>query len=88
MKRKLLNASLTLLFGIFSLSVFSQTSDPLLLQIANEKITKNEFVKVFEKNNIKSEKPDAKALEEYLDLYINFRLKVTEAKALGMDTVK
>lgn len=88
MKRKLLNASLTLLFGIFALSVFSQNSDPLLLQIANEKITKNEFVKVFEKNNIKSEKPDAKALEEYLDLYINFRLKVTEAKALGMDTVK
>ncbi len=88
MKRKLLNASLTLLFGIFALSVFSQASDPLLLQIANEKITKNEFIKVFEKNNIKSEKPDKKALEEYLDLYINFRLKVTEAEALGMDTVK
>ena len=88
MQRKLLNASLTLLLGVFSLSVFSQTSDPLLLQIANEKITKNEFIKVFDKNNIKSEKPDKKALEEYLDLYINFRLKVNEAKALGMDTVK
>ena len=88
MKRKLLNASLILLLGVFSLSVFSQTSDPLLLQIAKEKITKNEFIKVFEKNNIKSEKPDKKALEEYLDLYINFRLKVTEAEALGMDTVK
>jgi len=88
MKHKLFNASLTLLFGIFSFSVFSQNSDPLLLQIANEKITKNEFIKVFEKNNIKNEKPDNKALEEYLDLYINFRLKVTEAKALGMDTLK
>ena len=68
MKRILLNASLILLLGIFSLSVFSQTSDPLLLQIANEKITKSEFIKVFEKNNIKSEKPDKKALEEYLSL--------------------
>jgi len=88
MKRKIFNASLTLLFGIFSLSVFSQSADPVLLQVANEKVTKNEFIKVYEKNNIKSEKPDAKALEEYLDLFINFKLKVTEAEALGMDTLK
>jgi peptidyl-prolyl cis-trans isomerase SurA len=87
MKRTLFNASLIFLFGIFSLSVFSQSSDPVLIQIANEKVTKNEFIKVFEKNNIKNEKPDNKALEEYLDLYINFRLKVAEAKALGMDTI-
>lgn len=88
MKRKLFNAVLTFLFGIFTLSVFSQSADPVLLQVANEKITKNEFIKVYEKNNIKSEKPDNKALEEYLDLYTNFRLKVTEAEALGMDTIK
>ena len=88
MKQKLFNASLTLIFSILFLSVFSQSADPVLLQVANEKITKNEFIKVFEKNNIKSEKPDNKALEEYLDLFTNFRLKVTEAEALGMDTVK
>ena len=88
MKRKLLNTSLSLLFGLFTISVFSQATDPVLLQIANEKVTKNEFIKVFEKNNLKSEKPDNKAIEEYLDLYTNFRLKVIEAKALGMDTVK
>ena len=88
MKRKLLNASLHF-YLVFSLYRFSaKATDPVLLQVANEKITKNEFIKVFEKNNIKSEKPDNKALEEYLDLYTNFRLKVTEAKALGMDTVK
>lgn len=88
MKRTLLNASLTFLIGIISLSALSQGTDPVLLQVANEKVTKNEFVKVFEKNNIKGEKPDNKAIEEYLDLYINFRLKVTEAKNLGMDTIK
>ena len=88
MKQNLLTASLTLLLGIFTLSVFSQQTDPVLLQVANEKITKGGFIKVFEKNNTKSEKPDSKALEEYLDLFINFRLKVTEAKTLGMDTAK
>jgi len=88
MKQKIFNASLTLLFSIVTLSVFSQSTDPVLLQVANEKITKNEFIKVYEKNNIKSEKPDSKALEEYLVLYTNFRLKVIEAQALGMDTVE
>ncbi len=88
MKRILVNAFLTILFGSFSLSVLCQSADPVLLQVANEKITKSEFIKVYEKNNVKSEKPDTKALEEYLDLYINFRLKVTEAEALGMDTLK
>lgn len=87
MKQIFFKALLTLLCGVFTLSAFSQSNDPVLLQVANEKITKSEFVKVYEKNNIKSEKPDAKALDEYLDLYTNFRLKVTEAEALGMDTI-
>jgi peptidyl-prolyl cis-trans isomerase SurA len=69
-------------------SIFGQANDPVLLQVANENISKSEFVKVFEKNNTRKEQPDTKALEEYLDLYINFRLKVAEAKALGMDTLK
>ena len=88
MKRKLFNASLTLALSILSLSAFSQSADPVLLQIAGEKVTRNEFIKVFEKNNIKDTDTDQKALDEYLDLYINFRLKVTEARALGMDTIK
>lgn len=88
MKRNLLHAALTLFLSISGLVVFSQSADPVLLQIAGEKITKNDFIKVFEKNNIKNEKTDSNALKEYLDLYINFRLKVTEAKSLGMDTIK
>jgi peptidyl-prolyl cis-trans isomerase SurA len=88
MKRTLFNATLTILIGIFSLSASGQGTDPVLLQVANEKVTKNEFIKVFEKNNTQSQKPDNKAIEEYLDLFINFRLKVTEAKNLGMDTIK
>ncbi len=88
MKQTMLKATITALISIFSLSVFSQTNDPVLLQVANEKVTKNEFVKIFEKNNVKNEKADKEALEEYLDLFVNFRLKVTEAKSLGMDTIK
>jgi peptidyl-prolyl cis-trans isomerase SurA len=68
--------------------IYAQSTQEPLLDIAGEKISKEEFLKVYQKNNIKGEALDRKAVEEYLDLYINFRLKVREATSLGMDTIK
>ncbi len=68
------------------LSAIAQNSD-VLMTIGNEKVSKSEFEYVFKKNNKNSDKADEKSLREYLDLYINFKLKVIEAKSLGMDTV-
>jgi peptidyl-prolyl cis-trans isomerase SurA len=63
-------------------------NDPVLLIVAKDTVTKSEFLAVYNKNNIKKEAVlDKKSLEEYLDLYVNFKLKVNEAEALGMDTV-
>ena len=42
---------------------------------------------VYEKNNVKSEVIDKKSVDEYLDMFINFELKVTEAESLKMDTL-
>jgi peptidyl-prolyl cis-trans isomerase SurA len=68
-------------------SLYAQNSD-VLMTIGKENVTKKEFEYVFKKNNNKNaSKPDEKSLREYLDLYINFKLKVIEAKSLGMDTV-
>jgi peptidyl-prolyl cis-trans isomerase SurA len=65
---------------------FAQQKD-VLITIGNDKISKQEFENVYRKNNAKQAKADEKTLREYLDLYINFRLKVKEAEALGLDTV-
>ena len=62
-------------------------TDPVMLTIAGENVTRSEFEKVFLKNN-RDEKKDQKALEEYLNLFINYKLKVKEARDLGLDTVK
>lgn len=68
-------------------SLMAQSSD-VLMTIGKENVTKKEFEYVFKKNNNKNAaNPDEKSLREYLDLYINFKLKVIEAKSLGMDTV-
>jgi peptidyl-prolyl cis-trans isomerase SurA len=62
--------------------------DPVLLIVSNDTVTKSEFLAVYNKNNIKKETViDKKSLEEYLQLYVNFKLKVKEAESLGMDTV-
>ena len=88
MKRNLTIWLTTFALLCFGQAVKSQSNDPILLQVAGENITKSEFLKVYNKNISKNEVNDKKALEEYLDLYTNFRLKVAEAKALGMDTIK
>jgi peptidyl-prolyl cis-trans isomerase SurA len=66
----------------------AQEKDPVILTIAGENIPKSEFERVFRKNNNKDSTYDKKAVEDYLQLYINYKLKVKEALELGMDTVK
>ncbi len=62
--------------------------DPVILTIAGENVPKSEFERVFKKNNTKDSVYDKKAVDDYLQLYINYKLKVREALDLGMDTAK
>lgn len=58
---------------------------PVLMTIADEKVPLSEFDRVFRKNNRDSVFTE-KSVREYLDLFINFKLKVKEAESLRMDT--
>lgn len=73
---------------ILNFAAFGQkkADNKVLMQIGNEKVMVKEFMDVFTKNNVQNEVIDKKSLDEYLDLYINFRLKVMEAMALKLDT--
>jgi len=93
MKTNLTKVFLTIAVAISITSVFAQgnqkksTEDPVLLTVAGEKITKSEFLSVYNKNNLKNDIIDKKSLEEYLELFVNFKLKVKEAESMGLDTV-
>src|SRR5258706_13570075 len=53
----------------------------VLFTLSNEKVTAGEFVKVYQKTNVSGEADfSEKSLRDYLDLYVNFRLKVKEAR--------
>jgi peptidyl-prolyl cis-trans isomerase SurA len=66
----------------------SKSSDPAIMTIANEDVSKSEFERVFKKNNTKETSYDRKSVTDYVQLYINYKLKVKEALELGMDTAK
>ena len=58
-----------------------------LITIGDKEISAREFMDTYEKNNVKTDVLDKKNIDEYLDLYVDFKLKVTEAEDLKMDTV-
>ncbi len=67
----------------FSARSVAQTTEPLFW-IAEEPYFSEEFVYAFNKNRqATSASTTEKDLQEYLERYINFRLKVKEAKTLG-----
>lgn len=68
-----------------SMLVFSQ--EKILLEIDNEKITADEFLHIYKKNNTNSDAMTYQAMNEYMDLFINFKLKVHEAGIKGLDTL-
>lgn len=61
--------------------------DPVLMTINGEPVMLSEFMYIYEKNNQESSL-EKKTMEEYLELFINFKLKVTEAIAQGVDTTE
>jgi len=88
MKKLLVYCSFILLILGWSIPVRSQVNnDDVLMTIGGKKITVGEFISIYHKNNPKGETPDKKNIDEYLDLYINFKLKVREAEDLGFDTI-
>ena len=57
-----------------------------VLTIGNENISLDEFKSIFYKNN-QSTEISKEYLDEYMNLFVNFKLKVIEAEELGLDTI-
>lgn len=84
MKRILLAVS-ALCVGI---SLFAQqTPNPVLMTINGKAVTRAEFEYAYNKNNNLEGAVEQKSMREYLDMFINYKLKVAAAEALRMDTL-
>ena len=74
---------LSILCGVFAFAISAQD----LLTIDNQNISLDEFKNVFYKNNNNTELTK-EYLDEYMQLFVNFKLKVKEADELGLDTIE
>ena len=100
MNRSLLIKSLVMPVALLAInSATAQTKKPLaatetvktdavLMTIGSSKVTVSEFENVYHKNNTKEGTMDTKSLNDYVELFVNFKLKVKEAEELGLDTAK
>ncbi|MCX7986740.1 MAG: peptidylprolyl isomerase, partial [Bacteroidales bacterium] len=74
------------IFYYFNHVTLAQKNDPVIVTIGPKKITQSEFLRTYTKNNPDG-KFDRKSLNDYMELFINFKLKVIEAENQGMDTL-
>lgn len=68
------------------LSICAQ-DDPVLMTIDGKSVNLSEFTYIYEKNNGKSADYSRESINEYLDLFTKFKLKVSKAKELKLDTI-
>lgn len=68
-------------------SVCSQTYAQELMTIGKEKVNLDEFLRIYQKNNQSANSFSEKEINEYLDLFTLFKMKLQEAKRLRLDTL-
>ena len=83
MKSKLLIGAMLLCGNI----VFAQVDDPVVMKINGQPVSRSEFEYSFNKNNSEGV-IDKKSVDEYVDLLVNYKLKVEAAKEARLDTLK
>jgi peptidyl-prolyl cis-trans isomerase SurA len=70
-----------------NLTINAQGKDKTLFEVQGNPVKMSEFKKVYEKNLALITDPVQRDIDNYLDLYINYKLKLREAYDLQMDTI-
>ena len=76
-----------LFFALMAASIAAFAQSETLMTINGKPVSAEEFLYIYEKNN-QAGAIDPKTMDEYLDMFINFKLKVTEAETQGIDTTE
>ncbi len=76
----------SLIMPAFFAQAQSKTDKEVLMTIGDQSITVKDFTDVYYKNNLKSDVIEKKSVDDYLELFTTFRMKVMEAERLQLDT--
>lgn len=59
-------------------------NDPVLMTVAGKDVPRSEFEYLYHKNN--SQQAEPMTIDQYVGMFINYKLKVADAEAAGIDT--
>jgi len=77
---------ITAIFFCLSITAFAQIDkDDVLFTVDDEPVMASEFVRVYSKNLDLVKDESQKDIDAYLELFVNYQLKVKEAKRLELD---
>ena len=76
---------ITLFFTVFSISFHAQSNKDILFTVDSDLVYSSEFLRVYNKNLDLVKDESQKDIDEYLKLFIDYKLKLKEAKSLGLD---
>lgn len=83
MKKLILSAAATALAaGIFAAA--KKADDPILMTVNGKDVKVSEFEYLFNKNNSQQMQPQS--IDDYVGMFIDYKLKVADAEAAGIDT--
>ena len=83
----MLSRVLIVLFCLSFTLLNAQSNEDILMKVGKSDVKVSEFKYIYEKNNGGAADYSAKSVNEYLDLYTKFKLKVEKARELKLDTI-
>lgn len=86
-KEKMKVKSLLVALLVAATTTSAQTADPTIMTINGKDVPRSEFEYSYNKNNSETV-VDKKSVDEYIDLFVNYKLKVMAAEEAGIDTTK
>ena len=90
MKVKMFKRTVILLLMVtgITFSTIAQNDDPILFTVEGNPVHLSEFNYIYSKTNGTNADFSEQSLQEYLDLYVKFKLKVKKARDMRLDTIK
>lgn len=81
MKKRFLAAGL---IAASMLALTAKVIDPVLMKVAGKDVPLSEFEYLYHKNNTQQVNPQS--IDEYVGMFVDYKLKVADAEAAGVDT--
>ena len=87
--KKTMRLLASLLLGVCAATAVAQTAgdDPVLMSINGRDVLRSEFEHIYNKNKA-LEGVEQKTMDEYVSLFVDFKLKVAAAESEGLDTTQ